>query len=78
MKVIVKVYDMCKYNPASEKIAEAQYDDVTKIEVVEISDDEILNRGFEDVDEYGEYLVLTYEDGETSTFRNSHVDLFRA
>ena len=33
--------------------------------------------GFDTVDEFEEYLILTFENGETSTFRNSHVDLFR-
>ena len=28
-------------------------------------------------DAYNEYLVITLENGETSTFCNSHVDLFR-
>lgn len=78
MKVIVKVYDESKYNLESKKVAEVQYDKVSKFEVVAMSDETIYSMGFDEVDEYGEYLIITFESGETSTFRNSHVDLFRA
>ena len=45
------------------------------MDVKRISDDEIL-KVFDDVDEYGEYAILTFADGTTATFRNSHVDIF--
>ena len=75
MKVEVRVYNMCKYNSNSEKIAEVEYNPI-KIEVVKIPDEQIYAMGFDEIDEYGEYLIMTHGDGETSTFRNSHVDVF--
>lgn len=78
MKVIAKVYNMSKYSPESQKVAEAQYNNVSKIEVIEMTDEQVYSMGYDEVDEYGEYLIITHEDGETSTFRNSHVDIFRA
>ena len=76
MKVKVKVYDGVKYWDGTEKVAEVEYD-IKDYEVKQISDEEIAAMGFDTVDEFGEYLILTFENGETSTFRNSHVDLFR-
>lgn len=34
--------------------------------------------GFDEPDEYNEYLSLWLEGGGTATFRNSHVDLFQS
>ena len=76
MKILVKVYDGSKYDATSEKVAETLYNDVVSLDVKSISDDEIL-KVFDDVDEYGEYAMLTFADGTTSTFRKSHVDIFR-
>ena len=76
MKVKVKVYDGVKYWDVTEKVAEVEYD-IKDYEVKQISDEEIAAMGFDTVDEFGEYLILTFENGETSTFCNSHVDLFR-
>lgn len=75
MKVKVRVYDGMKYNENSKKMAEVEYN-VTGFEVKEIPATEIL-KVFDETDEYNEYLILTLANGETATFRNSHVDLFR-
>ena len=75
MNVLVKVYDGDKYDPMSKKVLETRYNDVASLDVKDISDGEIL-KVFDEVDEYGEYVILTFADGTTSTFRNSHVDIF--
>ena len=75
MNVLVKVYDGVKYDPMSKKVSETRYNDVASLDVKGISDGEIL-KVFDEVDEYGEYVILTFADGTTSTFRNSHVDIF--
>lgn len=79
MNVKVRVYDECKYSKTSEKIAEVEYYNIRGFEVM--TGDraaEIANETDADgQDEYNEYLVIELENGETATFRNSHVDLFR-
>lgn len=76
MKVLVEVYDSCKYEAGSKKVGEARYD-IEKFEVKQISDEEIFKMGFDEVDPHGEYLILTLAGGETSTFRNSLCDMFK-
>ena len=75
MNVLVKIYDGDKYDPMSKKVSETRYNGVVSLDVKDISDGEIL-KVFDEVDEYGEYVILTFADGITSTFRNSHVDIF--
>ena len=74
--VIVKVYDKDKYQKEARQIAEIAYT-IKSYAVKQISDTDIYKLGFDTVDEYSEYLILTFETGEKSTFCNSHVDLFR-
>ena len=76
MNVLVKVYDGDKYDPMSKKVSETRYNDVVSLDVKDISDDEIFAQGFDTIDDYREYAILTFADGTTSTFRNSHVDIF--
>lgn len=74
MLVKIRVYDRMKYHADAEQVAEARYE----IERFEILNGEQINiESFgDDVDEHDEYLVLYLSNGESSTFRNSCVDLF--
>ena len=79
MNAKVKIYNICKYEADSKKIAELRYNNIRGYEVV--TGDRATEIGLEtdenSRDEYNEYLIITLEDGETSTFCNSHVDMFR-
>lgn len=78
MKVKVKVYNGVKYNANTEKVAEAEYE-IEGFEVVtgERATEIGLTTDENSRDEYNEYLVLDLGNGETATFCNSHVDMFR-
>lgn len=76
MKVMVKVYDISKYDANSKKVAEVEYD-ISGYAVKEIGDEEIFGMGFDEVDPHGEYLILTLANGDTATFKNSLCDMFR-
>ena len=79
MNVYLKIYDGVKYDGSNPKVAEVNYDNIQGFEVV--TGDRATEIGLEtdenSRDEYNEYLIITLEDGETATFCNSHVDLFR-
>ena len=79
LNVKVKVYNGVKYEATSEKVAEIKYKSIKGYEVV--TGDRATEIGLDTYensrDEYNEYLIITLENGETATFRNSHVDLFR-
>lgn len=79
MNVKVKIYNGVKYETSSEKVAEVEYTNIRGYEVV--TGDRATKIGLEtdknSRDEYNEYLVITLENGDISTFCNSHVDMFR-
>lgn len=80
MDVKVKIYNGVKYNKLNTiKVAEVEYKNIQSFEVVfgERATEIGLETDENSRDEFNEYLVITLEDGETSTFCNSHVDLFR-
>ena len=78
MNVKVKIYNGAKYEASNEKVAEVEYNNIRGYEVV--TGDRATKIGLEtdknSRDEYNEYLIITLENGETSTFCNSHVDMF--
>lgn len=79
MNVKVKIYDSCIYIGESRMVAEVKYKNIESYEVVtgkratEIG----LETDINSRDENNEYLVITLENGETATFCNSHVEMFR-
>ena len=76
MKVLVDMYDKCKYEADGEEIASVECI-IESYEVVKLTDEQAHARGFSKVDDYGEYLFLTLANGAgTSKFRNSYADLF--
>ena len=78
MNVRLKIYNGCKYTNICNKVKEVLYTNIKGFEVV--TGERATKIGEEtdgnSRDEYNEYLLITLEDGDTSTFRNSHVDLF--
>lgn len=79
LNVKVKVYSGVKYDLSNEKVAEVEYKGIEGFEVVtgERATEIGSMTDEESRDEYNEYLVITFKDGQTATFCNSHVDLFR-
>lgn len=80
MRMMIVVYDRCKYDPESKPAHRVEYDDVTGYEV--ISDPEAAanieaNTYDSCIDDHHEYLSLHFDSGEILTYRNSYVDLFR-
>lgn len=79
MNVELEVYDMSKYEKDSKVVATVTYENIQGYEVV--TGDRATEIGnLTDAasrDEENEYLIITLENGETSTFCNSHVDMFR-
>ena len=78
MSVKVVVYDKCKYDLTSEKVAEVEYKNIRGFDILsDIMTVERIEAETDERAEYHEYLIIALENGEISTFRNSHVDMFR-
>lgn len=78
MKINIKLYDKCKYLEDSKVIASVDLEGIASFKVRDIPKSEILKETDGScVDEYNKYTILTFENGETSTYRHCHVDVFR-
>lgn len=78
MKINIKLYDKCKYLEDSKVIASVDLEGIVSKEVRDIPKSEILKETDGScVDEYNKYTILTFENGEISTYRHCHVDVFR-
>ena len=78
MLVNIKLYDKCKYEEDSKVIASVDLNGVSSVDVKEIPASEILKETDGScVDDYNKYTILTFENGETSTYRHCYVDVIR-
>ena len=81
--VEIELYNECKYIAAElghmdvfENSIKIDYS-VENWEMVTGEDAKEIEAEMDTVDDHHEYLVLHLMDGETATFRNSYVDMFR-
>lgn len=78
-KVIITVYENNKYTATENSYKDIEYTGVTSWDIIEGGAEAEEIEAYTDesgVDDNHEYLVLHFENGETSTFRNSYVDMF--
>lgn len=81
VNVEVEVYGACKYTASEEAFANSktvQYE-IKSWEIVTGDDATEIESETDNscIDDFHEYLVLNLTNGETATFRNSYVDMFR-
>ena len=79
----LEIYSGCKYTAHSMadlgEIITTEYKGIINWEIISGEDAAELEKETDgtEIDEVHEYLRLNFEDGATSIFRNSHVDMFR-
>ena len=77
--VEVDVHDVIKYRDRDpEELKHIRYSDVVAFEVVDGEAAALIEAESDGscIDDYHEYLVLYFANGDTATFRNSYVDMF--
>lgn len=74
-------YSECKYTASEEVLRNCKtvtFNYATGFEVVSGEEAREIEEHTDGsgIDDFHEYLVIFFEDGETATFRNSYVDMF--
>lgn len=75
----IDIHDVVKYIDLDpEELKRIRYTDVVAFEVVTGEAAALIEAKSDGscIDDYHEYLVLTFANGDTATFRNSYVDMF--
>ena len=74
---VLRVYEGCKYN-TEEEGKEVRYNNVKAWTISDGEDAEKIEAETDGscIDEFHEYLTLHFANGDTATFRNSHVDMW--
>ena len=77
--VELEVYNKCKYMMDEDAEIRRVKFEISSWEIVDGQDAEEIEAHTDGscIDDYHEYLVLHLTNGETATFRNSYVDMFR-
>lgn len=78
MNVKINIYNGVKYDTSSKKVAEVEYTNIKGYGVVtgDIATKIGLETDENSRDENNEYLIIMLENGETTAFCNSRVDMF--
>ncbi len=63
MKILLKLYNTNKYDSNSVVIKKVELE-VEKVSVETIEDNKIIDLGFDEVDPYKEYCVITFKNKE--------------
>ena len=76
--VELDIHEEVKYTDRREDLPRIRYSDVVAFEVVhgEAAAQIEAESDGSCIDDFHEYLVLFFANGDTSTFRNSYVDMF--
>lgn len=77
MKCYIKGYDLCKYDENATLRFQYDLEGVKSFRVVGETEVPQKIEEWMTKDPYNEYLVITFEDGSTTTYYNSMVDLFQ-